>query len=76
VGPLYIAAVILERLPEVQNLSPEEKEILAQELWADLGHSNHDDPDIKPLLEHLLEQRSSDPAISWEILKTQIGLPK
>lgn len=68
--------MILERLPEVKNLSPEEKEILADELWADLGHSNHDDPDIKPLLERLLEHRASEPAIPWETLKQQIGLVK
>ena len=66
--------MILERLPEVKNLTPEEKEILADELWADLGHSNHEDPDIKPLLERLLEQRAAEPAIPWEVLKKQIGL--
>lgn len=68
--------MILERLPEVKNLSPEEKEILADELWADLGHSNHDDPDIKPLLERLLEKRDLDATIPWEVLKKQIGLAK
>lgn len=68
--------MILERLPEVKNLSAEEKEILADELWADLGHSNHEDSDIKPLLERLLEQRQSDSVIPWEVLKKQIGLVK
>lgn len=68
--------MILERLPEVKNLSPEEKEILADELWADLGHSNHEEDDIKPLLERLLEQRESDPTISWEELRKQVGLAK
>lgn len=68
--------MILERLPEVKNLTPEEKEILADELWADLGHSNHEDPEIKPLLERLLEQRASGTRISWEDLKQQIGLVK
>lgn len=68
--------MILERLPEVKNLTPEEKEILADELWADLGHSNHEDPDIKPLLERLLEQRAMDELVPWEIVKTQIGLAK
>ena len=66
--------MILERLPEVKNLSPEEKEILADELWADLGHSNHEAPDIKPLLERLLERREADALIPWEVLKKQIGL--
>ena len=68
--------MILERLPEVKNLSPEEKEILADELWADLGHSNHEAPDIKPLLERLLERREADAVIPWEVLKKQIGLAK
>ncbi|HRQ88862.1 MAG TPA: hypothetical protein PLA50_08700, partial [Bacteroidia bacterium] len=68
--------MILERLPEVKNLSPEEKEILADELWADLGHSNHEDADIKPLLERLLEKRELDTTISWEELRKQIGLTK
>ena len=68
--------MILERLPEVKNLTPEEKEILADELWADLGHSNHEDPDIKPLLERLLEQREADSTIPWEDMKKQIGLTK
>jgi hypothetical protein len=68
--------MILERLPEVKNLTPEEKEILADELWADLGHSNHEDPDIKPLLERLLEQREADSTIPWEDMKKQIGLAK
>jgi hypothetical protein len=68
--------MILERLPEVKNLTPEEKEILADELWADLGHSNHEDPDIKPLLERLLEQREADSTVPWEDLKKQIGLRK
>jgi hypothetical protein len=66
--------MILERLPEVKKLTREEKEILADELWADLGHSNHEDPDIKPLLEQLLEQRAADSSIPWEVLKKQIGL--
>ncbi|MCB1237983.1 MAG: addiction module protein [Verrucomicrobiae bacterium] len=66
--------MILERLPEVRNLSPEEKEILADELWADLGHSNHSDPDIKPLLERLLQQRGEDESIPWETLRKQIGV--
>ncbi len=68
--------MILERLPEVNNLSREEKEILADELWADLGHSNHNDPDIKPLIESLLEKRAADSLIPWETLKKQIGLPE
>jgi hypothetical protein len=68
--------MILERLPEVKNLTPEEKEILADELWADLGHSNHEDPDIKPLLERLLEQREASSTVPWEDLKKQIGLTK
>ncbi|MDP4585438.1 MAG: addiction module protein [Verrucomicrobiales bacterium] len=68
--------MILERMPEVKNLTPEEKEILADELWADLGHSNHEDPDIKPLLERLLEQREADSTIPWEDMKKQIGLAK
>ena len=68
--------MILERMPEVNNLTPEEKEILADELWADLGHSNHEDPDIKPLLERLLEQREADSTIPWEDMKKQIGLAK
>lgn len=68
--------MILERLPEVKNLTPEEKEILADELWADLGHSNHEDPDIKPLLERLLEQREAGSTVPWEDLKKQIGLAK
>jgi len=68
--------MILERLPEVKNLTPEEKEILADELWADLGHSNHEDPDIKPLLERLLEQREAESTIPWEDMKKQIGLAK
>lgn len=68
--------MILERLPEVKNLSAEEKEILADELWADLGHSNHEDADIKPLLERLLEQRQSEAVIPWDVLKKQIGLVK
>lgn len=68
--------MILERLPEVKNLTPEEKEILADELWADLGHSNHEDPDIKPLLERLLEKRESGSTVLWEDLKKQIGLTK
>jgi hypothetical protein len=68
--------MILERLPEVKNLTPEEKEILADELWADLGHSNHEDPDIRPLLERLLEQREAGSTVPWEDLKKQIGLTK
>ena len=68
--------MILERMPEVKNLTPEEKEILADELWADLGHSNHEDPDIKPLLERILEQREADSTIPWEDMKKQIGLAK
>ena len=68
--------MILERMPEVKNLTPEEKEILADELWADLGHSNHEDPDIKPLLERLIEQREADSTIPWEDMKKQIGLAK
>ena len=68
--------MILERMPEVKNLTPEEKEILADELWAYLGHSNHEDPDIKPLLERLLEQREADSTIPWEDMKKQIGLAK
>lgn len=68
--------MILERLPEVKSLTPEEKEILADELWADLGHSKHEDPDIKPLLERLLVQRAMDELVPWEIVKTQIGLAK
>ena len=57
-----------------QEVVAEEKEILADELWADLGHSNHSDPDIKPLLERLLQQRGEDESIPWETLRKQIGV--
>lgn len=60
----------------MKNLTPEGKDILADELWADLGHSNHKDPDIKPLLESLLEQREAGSTVPWDDLKKQIGLTK
>ncbi len=52
----YIFAMLLERLPAVQSLAPEEKWLLIDELWLELAQQVESVP-ADPKIVELLEQR-------------------
>jgi len=69
--------MIIEKIPDIQKLTPEEKAILADELWAEAGYSEDDfplsDEHIKLLEErwkHYLEHPET--ASTWEEVKARI----
>ncbi len=70
--------MILERIPEISKLSPEDKLRLANELWQQVA----EDPDRIPVSdEHkqLIEQRyqeyleNPDDVVTWEEVKRRLG---
>lgn len=68
--------MIVEQLPEVQNLSPERKLALAAELFEsvmDCG-AEEPDPEIVKLLEERLEEFSENPdsGAAWTEVKARI----
>lgn len=66
--------MILERLPEVQKLSPEEKWVLVDELWASLvddAASGPVDPEMLAELERRMAEYEAHPetATTWEKIR-------
>ncbi|MEZ5329297.1 MAG: addiction module protein [Verrucomicrobiales bacterium] len=70
--------MILESLPEVQKLSPEEKRQLADELLDEIEDGNHGElkPDVVALLNERLEDYGKDPSSArpWSDVRKAIGL--
>jgi len=69
--------VIAERIPELKDLSPEEKLILVGELWEELASQPDAFPPredhIKLLKERLEHYRQHpDDIVAWEQVKTRI----
>jgi putative addiction module component (TIGR02574 family) len=68
--------MILEQLPEIQNLPSDQKRQLAEELWlsADDSHETSVDPAILALLEQRLAQHAADPsaASSWQQVRERV----
>jgi len=68
--------MILEKLEEVRALSPEEKVILAGELWREAADNSV--IDVNPALTELLRQRlreyhaNPDAVSSWEDVKARL----
>ena len=69
--------MVIERLPEISQLSTEEKWVLVDELWADLltGESTAADPAILAELERRLDYYEAHPetAVSWEVLRARLN---
>jgi len=70
--------VIAERIPEIANLTAEEKLLLANELWAEVENRQESIP-FNDAVVQLLDQRSEeflkDPqsAVTWQEFKRRIG---
>ena len=68
--------MVIERLPEIQNLSNEEKWVLVDELWADLtGEPNQvPDPAIMEELQRRLTHCEAHPetATTWETVRDRL----
>lgn len=69
--------MILERFPEVQNMSSSEKLILVSELWNDLEAHPSEVPVSREIIAELdrrMEQFRSNPGafITWEAVKERI----
>lgn len=69
--------MILERFPEVQNMSSSEKLILVSELWNDLEAHPSEVPVSREIIAELdrrMEQFRSNPSafITWEAVKERI----
>jgi putative addiction module component (TIGR02574 family) len=70
--------MIAERIPEIANLTSEEKLLLANELWADVEQRQEDIPfnlAVVQLLDQRSEEFKKDPqsAVTWEEFKRRIG---
>lgn len=70
--------MIAEKIPEIANLSNEDKLLLANELWQEVAKN----PDNIPVSEEhvrLIEERYSaylknpDDVVSWEQIKQRLG---
>ena len=68
--------MVIERLPEIQKLSVEEKWVLVDELWADLltGESSAADPAILTEIERRMAHYQAHPetAVAWGTLRAQL----
>ena len=69
--------MVIERLPEVQKPSTEEKWVLVDELWADLltGESPGADPEILAELERRMAHHQAHPetATGWETVRARLS---
>ena len=68
--------MVIERLPEIQSLSTEEKWVLVDELWADLmGESK---PAVNPVILEELQRRMAhyeahpETATTWEAVRDRL----
>ena len=72
--------MVIERLPEIQNLSTEEKWVLVDELWADLtGESKLEaDPAIIEELQRRMAHYKAHPetATTWEAVRDRLRAGK
>jgi putative addiction module component (TIGR02574 family) len=72
-----VSVVILEKIPEIRRLSPEEKLMLLTELWDELT-AQSDEVSLSPEQEDLLDRRwhdyQKDPSqgASWEVVKDRV----
>ena len=72
--------MIIETIPALQKLSPEEKAILAEELWVAAAVSNHDEEEVKSAILEVLKVRGEGyemnpmTATPWSELRGKIGL--
>ena len=68
--------MIIERLPEIRNLSTEEKWVLVDELWADLLAESFPpaDPAILAELERRMAHYEAHPetATTWEAVRDRL----
>ncbi len=70
--------MLIERMPEVQQLSPEEKLRLAAELWGEIEGKQGEigvDESLYALLEKRFADHREDPtsATTWQEFKQRIG---
>ena len=71
------SAVILEKIPEIRRLTPEEKLMLLTELWDELT-ANPDEATLTPEQEDLLDRRWQDyrkdpsQSSSWQVVKDRV----
>ena len=71
--------MVIERLPEVQKLSTEEKWVLVAELWADLtGEAPAADPAIVEELQRRMAHYEAHPetATTWESIRDRLRAGK
>lgn len=73
----YCEIMILERIPEIQKLSPSEKLMLVEELWDELA----DDPAAHPVVpEHIEEldrrmeeyRKNPNSILRWDEIRARI----
>ena len=70
--------MLIERMPEVQHLSPEEKLRLAAELWGEIEGKQSEiaiDESVYALLEKRFADHDENPgsAATWQEFKQRIG---
>jgi putative addiction module component (TIGR02574 family) len=70
--------MLIERMPEVQRLSSEEKLRLAAELWGEIEGKQDEiavDESVYALLEKRFADHQNDPAsaVTWQDFKSRIG---
>ena len=72
--------MIIERLPEIEKLSVEEKWVLVDELWAALlaEQSPEADPLLLAELENRMAHYQSHPetATTWEVLRARLQVSR
>jgi hypothetical protein len=71
--------MIIEKIPDIQRLTPKEKAILAKELWAEAGDVDFrisEDSEHAMLIEERWQEFLSDPesSVSWDSVKRKIDL--
>lgn len=74
---MLFCCVISETIPQLETLTPEEKLILSNELWAEAQKAMSGKAEIRPDLLNRLRQRLSeyeenrDDVVTWENIKAR-----
>ncbi len=67
--------MVIERIKEIAALSPEEKLILAAELWREnaIGEAEEADPQMAAMLQERLARHEADPhERPWEAIRDEL----
>jgi putative addiction module component (TIGR02574 family) len=75
---MNLIAMIVEKIPAINDLSPEDRYILANELWDQIETNESSVPfseAVTELLENRHQEYLADPSkvISWEAIKSKLG---